>query len=589
MNAPKKLNDIFVITDDGTAHEIRVVGTIANPHFFGSDVCKILDIKNPKKAFFDNVENIHKIELKTLIRETQKGLLDPYDVVTDNSTHLLGFFDLEKLSHNDGRAVVLSELGLHQLLNGTKHQKHRKSIESAVRRWIWATRYVSGAGLADLFTFVRGSKLAFDLNSEWFKDLWYPLSKSRPPHVGGPTRDANRPIIVTQNLLDWMGFQGRDLSDKQEKFSRVLKRNEIAYEEIGYTHPLVIEYPCVQVESEQLLLSNNQEKKKWICLGVRDFKKAVMRLQTENGDLVRDYYLNLEEAMVSYGEYTARFMIEKAEFERRLKDEELSGAMSMLAIKDKEIESEKEAREVAERDAREHRAYALVLKEIAINDQKRPINEIIYISTSKAYAAQNRFKVGGVESMDKLKGRFSGYNGRSCQGDEWYYSDIFRVANFRHCEKRIEEVIGRFREKKNKEMYVLHYINLRNHVEWICEHYEDESNKFNEDLDAMISNLNRYNLRAVVPTPYEGTSATITRIINGVPTNTVIESGIERQFKKKVMEYLDTLESGEINALPIKRQDLFEKIDFSFNKIDAWRWLKEIVPDNYPNIKLKYK
>jgi hypothetical protein len=29
-----------------------------------------------------------------------------------------------------------------------------------------------------------------------------------------------------------------------------------------------------------------------------------MRLNTKNADVVRDYYLNLEEAMFAYGEYT---------------------------------------------------------------------------------------------------------------------------------------------------------------------------------------------------------------------------------------------------------------------------------------------
>jgi hypothetical protein len=73
--------------------------------------------------------------------------------------------------------------------------------------------------------------------------------------------------------------------------------------------------------------------------------------------------------------------------------------------------------------------------------------------------------------------------------------------------------------------------------------------------------------------------------VNGVPTNTVIESDVEGQFKRKIVQYLDSLESSGV----VKRQDLFEKVDFAFNKIDAWRWLKEIVPDNYPNLNLKYK
>jgi hypothetical protein len=374
-----------------------------------------------------------------------------------------------------------------------------------------------------------------------------------------------------------MGYKGRKEADKQEHFSRLLESLKISYDEIDYKHPLAIEYPGVQKESKQLMLSNNLEKKKWICMDPRAFKKVVMRLNTENVDVVRDYYLNLEEAMFAYGEYTMNFLVDR-------RDLELSGMVAQLSIKDTELEQEKQRAEKAEKEAEDHKQYSLILKELTFNNQKRPLNEAIYISTSKAYANQNRYKVGGVEGMDKLKPRFSGYNGRSSIDDLWYYSDIFRVANFRECEKRINDVLGRFRERKSKEIYVLHYKDLRRYVEWITQHYEDEIEKFNEELDMLISNLNRHNLRPFVPPPYQGTSATITRIVDGIPINTTIDDSAEEQFKHKIKVYLDTLDS---TPKTIKRTDLFSKVDFNFNKIEAWRWLKEIIPQHKPEIKLK--
>jgi hypothetical protein len=388
------------------------------------------------------------------------------------------------------------------------------------------------------------------------------------------TKVGLQPIIITSNLLEWMGYKGRGLADKQGKFCKTLRSLEIQYDEIGYEHQLAIEYPCVQQEVK-LIPKNALNQKKWICMDQRAFKKAVLRLNTENSEVVRNYYLNLEEAMFAYGEYTMEYMINKTEL-----------AMEQLAIKDTELQQEKEARIKAEKEAEEQRQYSLILKELAINDQKRPLNERIYISTSKAYACHNRFKVGGVEGMDKLKSRFSGYNGRSSVDDMWYYSDLFKVANFKAAEKRIEDVLGRFRECKNKEIYVLHYSDLRRYVEWICDHYEDEIKKFNIELDMLIGNLNRHQLRPVIPPPYQGTSATITRIIDGIPTNTTIESTIEDQFKHKIKIYLDTLEP---TTKEVKRTDLFSKVDINFNKIDAWRWLKEIIPQYKPNIKLNYR
>jgi hypothetical protein len=49
--------------------------------------------------------------------------------------------------------------------------------------------------------------------------------------------------------------------------------------------------------------------------------------------------------------------------------------------------------------------------------------------------------------------------------------------------------------------------------------------------------------------------------------------------------YLDTLTS---TTKEVKRTELFSKVDFNFNKIEAWRWLKEIIPQYKPNIKLNY-
>jgi hypothetical protein len=124
-------------------------------------------------------------------------------------------------------------------------------------------RYGAGSGLMDIFSFIKGYNLTFDIASEWFQDLWYPLSKSQPIQLDGLTKVENRPIIVTQNLLEWMGFKGKDNSIKQFNFSKVLRSHEISYDEIGYDHPLTIEYPRVQREA-QLMPANNITRKKWI-------------------------------------------------------------------------------------------------------------------------------------------------------------------------------------------------------------------------------------------------------------------------------------------------------------------------------------
>src|SRR5579864_9321810 len=180
-----------------------------------------------------------------------------------------------------------------------------------------------------------------------------------------------------------------------------------------------------------------------------------------------------------------RAMLEK---ERKAKEDAIAEAAEKLSHQKAATESERLAKEEERKAKEDALAYALILM---IPTNKRTFDEVIYISTSRAYAAQNRFKVGGVEHVDKLKSRFATYNGRSDAGDEWYFSDIFKVASFKACEKRIEDVLGRFRDKKEKEMYVMHYVDLSRYLDFICEHYENELETFNKELNDLIANLNR--------------------------------------------------------------------------------------------------
>ena len=260
----------------------------------------------------------------------------------------------------------------------------------------------------------------------------------------------------------------------------------------------------------------------------------------------------------------------------KLKDEALSNAMVQLTIHE-----ESEAKLKEELD--EAKEYMFRLKEMLISNHKRPKDQIIYISTSEAYARQNRFKVGGVKSNGNLNSRLSQYNGRSAQGDLWYYSDLYYVADFREVEHRVQDVLERFRDKSDKEMYIIHYNNLKHFLDFICNHYEDEVDEFNETIDELIANLNRHYLRAVVPKPYQGVGATVVEIVDGQPTNVIINLTTEELFKRRVQEYLNTLAP---TTTELNRNDVFGKLKFSFNKNDGWRWLKELKPDH---IKLNYR
>ncbi|AHL67617.1 BRO-like protein [Chloriridovirus anopheles1] len=503
MTQQENKNYTFGVTvslEDGQTQTIRVAGTPADPHFFGKDICDILQLENPKDAIQKLVSNKHKKELKSLLEEQNKGVIVPFEVGCLKHTTPLGSFNLSTLKHNNGRAVVLSEPGVEQLLNGTKKDKNKKILRNSINRWLWTTKYESNAGLVDIFSFISGTALATSLTSDWFQDLWYPLSKVRGSLGATPEREEKRPIIITQNLLEWMGYKGDKESFKQLSFSRLLDSLKLKYTEIDHKHPLAIEYPCVQNECKQLMLSNNHEKKKWICIEPRSFKKVVMRLNTENGEMVRDYYLNLEEAMFAYGEYTHRFLVDKMQREARLRDLELSEAMtqltikeSQLAIKDREeeelkeqlaikeqkLEEEKEARVKAERKAIRVNKF---MRRVTIKEKKI---EWIYIATTKMYAGERLFKVG---STTRLSSRIGGYNTGRPREDTYYYCWVKKCYNAKDLDYHIQKLLVEFKHRENAELYCgIKYSDLKDIVNFIVDNYDESIDYINNFIRTRLN------------------------------------------------------------------------------------------------------
>lgn len=169
---------------------------------------------------------------------------------------------------------------------------------------------------------------------------------------------------------------------------------------------------------------------------------------------------------------------------------ELCNSMALLQIKDKEIEERKEKEQEMEVELKAAQEHVLILKDMLIKDDPITKTQIVYLSTSPSYALQNRFKVGGVESANHLTPRLRTYNSNRTVGDEQYFSDIFMVADYKNVEKRLESLVGRFRDKKSKEVYRMHYTNLKYIVEYLCERFDEDVDMVNEKLSTFIENLN---------------------------------------------------------------------------------------------------
>jgi hypothetical protein len=218
---------------------------------------------------------------------------------------------------------------------------------------------------------------------------------------------------------------------------------------------------------------------------------------------------------------------------------------------------------------------------------------MVYVSTSRSYAAQHRFKVGGVESRRRLKGRLSDYNGRSASGDEWYFCNVIEVADFRKTEMRIDDIIGRFRDKKEKELYIMSYQHLLYIVNFICTHHNEEVTTLNEMLKDVIEKLEDDDVDVFIPDPIPSNSFEITRVEFGqrVGTTVIQTSGTRANKIQLMAEFEKYVKSLPDDEREINRKELFDDLskNFAFNKNDAWVWLKEFISEYEKTFVLKYR
>ena len=196
--------------------------------------------------------------------------------------------------------------------------------------------------------------------------------------------------------------------------------------------PLIIQFPEIQEEIKNMA-PMHLARKKWLIMDPDNFKEAIMCLTTKRSKEIRKYYLQLEKLVQLYGAYTHQFK------ENQLKEE---------------LEDAKE--------------YTLILQDMMIKDDPITRTQVIYIATTELYAKTNNFKPGGVDEINKLKSRLSTYNTGRLKEDSFYYSDIFMVSNYHIVEAQLKNLLGRFRNKKEKEMYRLHYNDIRYIVEYLC-------------------------------------------------------------------------------------------------------------------------
>ncbi len=92
--------------------------------------------------------------------------------------------------------AYIDETGLYSLINRSRMPR-KEPFKAFLDQFFYDLRYKSD--LMDIFSFIKDKKVAIDINSAWFQELWYPISKRTHS-------------LLTMRVLNWMGYGGERMS-----------------------------------------------------------------------------------------------------------------------------------------------------------------------------------------------------------------------------------------------------------------------------------------------------------------------------------------------------------------------------------------
>lgn len=168
----------------------------------------------------------------------------------------------------------------------------------------------------DIFEFIKVT--GFKINPVMVSHLWQTMVKNAWVHVH-PT------------LFELFGYEGPQ-NEQRKNFLRFVKRNNVKPLELTYKSSEIEEFPDIKKEIENEPNKGVLSNRKWIVMTSRDIKTVMMKLGTKNGDTIRSYYVDLEELMSLYAEYTMFFNLREAKAHKDQAVAELNKKMDDMRL-----------------------------------------------------------------------------------------------------------------------------------------------------------------------------------------------------------------------------------------------------------------
>jgi prophage antirepressor-like protein len=291
-----------------------------------------------------------------------------------------------------------------------------------------------------------------------------------------------------------------------------------------------------------------------------------------------------------YGQYIHSQQL-ALEFEEKLmlKDKQRQEAEQQLVLKDAQRQEAEQALIQVRAEAEFQSRYTNKLKDMITVMKSRQKDEIIYIATTKAYAKQNRFKIGGVKSRSLLKPRLCTYNTGRSDGDKMYFAFITETTDYHHLEQRINKIIGDHKEHTGAEMYNLHYDSLYPLIEYLADRFDDEIKYHKVLFDKLIKET--LNKDPTVPVPLILNGAEYKKYKDGVAVSTQIldfdemDENAKKKFVSTIFQDFATFKGEDALFRKDFEKYVIQNAKAKFNKRVLWSYLKQILPNTGKKIK----
>lgn len=135
-------------------------------------------------------------------------------------------------------------------------------------------------------------KMNYDIDKFYINKYWHNLNDDYP-------------LLIDDFLIKSIGFNSEKEYDRKRDFIRLLKTNNIQYQD--YTYNEYIEMvEEINIKEEVYPIpekTKNISFRKFILMNVEDFKQAAMLCNTNQGKLIRKYYIKLEKIIKEYSYY----------------------------------------------------------------------------------------------------------------------------------------------------------------------------------------------------------------------------------------------------------------------------------------------